>query len=218
MKQNMKKCIVCNKNLARKLNGIGNEVKKCRKCWLESQHGRKIGIFCKKCNKELSYKLSKTFLCRECWKKSNPIPMNKGKTQKAWNKGLSKYKNLKEAQQEWQKRRKEKYYSLTTIDKLPDLLRTRIRNGLKYCGKSESTKELLGCSYAFFKKYIESLFSSGMSWNNYGNSRNNWNIDHIIPISKFNLTLKEERIRAFNYKNCQPIWAIDNFRKKDKIY
>jgi hypothetical protein len=38
--------------------------------------------------------------------------------------------------------------------------------------------ELLGCSIDEFKKYIESLFEDGMTWQNYPA----WHIDHIIPV------------------------------------
>jgi hypothetical protein len=43
------------------------------------------------------------------------------------------------------------------------------------------SKELLGYDRRTLRKHIESLFHSGMSWNNYGV----WHIDHIIPISHF---------------------------------
>ena len=91
-------CIDCKK----KLTNRNKKTQRCQDSDIKRRHtmahGRIIGIFCKKCNKELSYKLSKTLLCRKCWKKSNPSPPNKGQTgtQKAWNKGLSKFNNKEE--------------------------------------------------------------------------------------------------------------------------
>ena len=55
-----------------------------------------------------------------------------------------------------------------------------------------------------------------MSWNNYGNGHNKWNIDHILPVSKFNLNKISEQKKAFNFKNCQPMWAIDNIKKGNR--
>jgi hypothetical protein len=74
-------------------------------------------------------------------------------------------------------------------------------------------QELLGCDWIKFKKHIESKFVKNMSWNNYGD----WHIDHIIPISKFNLLVKSEQFKACNYKNLQPLWRMDNILKSDKI-
>ena len=182
---------------------------------------RYIGIYCKKCGKELSAKINKSGLCHLCIYKDDNFRRkisNSLKGNIAWNKGISKYKSYKQAREEWQRRRMKRYYGLSVKDRLPDLLRTRIRNGLlKHKKKSQPTNELLGCSYDYFKKYIENLFIRGMSWDNFGNKTESWNIDHIIPISKFDLTIKEERLKAFNYKNCQPMWASDNYRKKDKL-
>jgi hypothetical protein len=52
-----------------------------------------------------------------------------------------------------------------------------------------------------------------MSWENYG--LGGWEIDHIIPCVKFNMTKLEEQKACFNYKNLQPLWASEN-RQKNK--
>ena len=62
--------------------------------------------------------------------------------------------------------------------------------------------------------YIEKQFLDGMTWNNYG--LKTWHIDHIKPISKYNLTDPEDIKNAFNYKNLQPLWASDNLSKSNK--
>ena len=53
-----------------------------------------------------------------------------------------------------------------------------------------------------------------MSWKNHG--LNGWHIDHIKPVSKYNLLDPEEQKKCFHYTNLQPLWAIENIRKSNK--
>lgn len=77
--------------------------------------------------------------------------------------------------------------------------------------KSDSSIRLTGCSVGDLKSHIESLFSSGMSWDNHG--LHGWHIDHIKPCSFFDLTIPEEQAKCFHYSNLQPLWARDNLIK-----
>lgn len=79
--------------------------------------------------------------------------------------------------------------------------------------KNKTTLEFLGCSIIEFKKYIESKFDNRMSWENHGYYT--WHIDHIIPISKFDLTNLEECAKCFHYSNMQPLWWTDNLKKSN---
>ena len=78
-----------------------------------------------------------------------------------------------------------------------------------------SALELLGADVDFVKKYLQNKFLKGMTWDNW--SRDGWHIDHIIPLSSFDLTKIEEQKKAFHYTNLQPLWAVDNLKKGDKI-
>lgn len=69
----------------------------------------------------------------------------------------------------------------------------------------------LGCSILELKIWIESKFEPGMTWENHGM----WHLDHIRPLSKFNLMDREEFLKACNYTNLQPLWAKDNIRKSN---
>jgi hypothetical protein len=80
--------------------------------------------------------------------------------------------------------------------------------------KSEQTMDLLGCEFSFFMDHLRGLFKEGMTFENYGE----WHIDHIAPCDSFDLTIKEQREACFNYKNLQPLWAIENRIKSNKRY
>ena len=93
-------------------------------------------------------------------------------------------------------------------------LRARIRHALNRKGatKSIGTIELLGCTPAFFRSYIEKQFVDGMTWEN----RDKWHIDHRVPCAAFNLLDPLEQKYCFWYKNQQPMWATDNLSKHAK--
>ncbi len=94
-------------------------------------------------------------------------------------------------------------------------LRNRLNIALKNNQKAGSAVKDLGCSIPEFKIYLEKLFQRGMSWNNYGFY--GWHIDHKIPLSKFNLTEKEQLLKACHFTNLQPLWAKDNWEKNNKL-
>ncbi|HLD91107.1 MAG TPA: hypothetical protein VI911_08860 [Patescibacteria group bacterium] len=93
------------------------------------------------------------------------------------------------------------------------LIRTKINKVLKGTRKYKKTMELVGCTIEELKIYLEKQFKEGMTWENRGIV---WHIDHIKPISKFDLTNEEEQKKCFHYTNLQPLFAIDNLRKSNK--
>lgn len=42
-------------------------------------------------------------------------------------------------------------------------------------------------------------------------------IDHIVPVSSFDLTDLGQQKKCFGFQNLQPLWAIDNLSKGTKI-
>ncbi len=90
-----------------------------------------------------------------------------------------------------------------------DLLRSRLNKAIKRNYKRGSAVSDLGCSIEEFKAHLESKFQPGMNWEN----RGIWHIDHIVPLSSFNLQNREELLKACHYTNLQPLWAKDNWSK-----
>ena len=98
--------------------------------------------------------------------------------------------------------------------RLRDNLRCRLYQAVRagVGEKSGGTLKLTGCSLDHLKSHLESLFTEGMTWENYGE----WHVDHIRPCSSFDLTIDKEQEICFNYSNLQPLWAKDNLSKSDK--
>lgn len=96
--------------------------------------------------------------------------------------------------------------------KLAHTLRVRIRKLTKGIGvKRGSAVKDLGCSLIELMRYFESKFLPNMSWANHGE----WHIDHIRPLSSFDLTDKIQFLTACHYTNLQPLWKHDNLQKSD---
>ena len=98
--------------------------------------------------------------------------------------------------------------------KLRCTLRTGMHRALKNDAKAGSAVRDLGCSVQELKLHLESLFTEGMDWNNW--TIDGWHIDHIKPLSKFDLTKRKELLKACHYSNLRPLWAIDNLKKGSK--
>jgi hypothetical protein len=112
------------------------------------------------------------------------------------------------------KSNKKRWYKLNK-EKNPHVLAWRciLINSLKRFGKQkeDETIKLLGYSAIQLKEYIESLFTEGMSWDNYGG----WHIDHIKPVSSYDSDTPVDVVNSL--ENLQPLWAFDNLSKGNKI-
>ena len=76
-------------------------------------------------------------------------------------------------------------------------------------GSARMSKPLewyLGCSFIQARRHIESQFKPGMSWRN-------THVDHIKPISLFDLRKPSQQRACFGFKNLQPLWPRDNSKK-----
>lgn len=182
------------------------DIKKCNKCLTT----KSVDCFHKDKNGVLGVRAS----CKDC-RSSNE---NEKAIKRDW---YIRNKEKRQAQiklhaQTYKERRRELHRERQENDinyRIKKSLRSRLYSALKNNYKECSAVSDLGCSIEFFKSYIESKFTDGMTWDNYGE----WHIDHIVPISLFDLGKRDEQLKACNYKNLQPLWAEDNMRKSNKV-
>lgn len=92
-------------------------------------------------------------------------------------------------------------------------LGNRLRDALRGRVKAGSILNLLGCTVEELKIYLENKFSIGMTWGNWGE----WHIDHIVPMSAFDLSDPASQAQAMHHTNLQPLWATDNRIKRNKL-
>lgn len=106
-------------------------------------------------------------------------------------------------------------YNTNLNFKLGCLIRGRVNAAIKNGQKAGSAVRDLGCTIPELIKYFESKFSEGMTWENHG--YNGWHIDHVVPLSRFDLTDREQFLKACHYTNLQPMWAMDNWIKQGNL-
>lgn len=96
-------------------------------------------------------------------------------------------------------------------------LRNHVRKSLnrQSAFKESHLNEILGISVPEFRKVFFSKFQRGMTVEDFMSGK--IHIDHIIPVSSFDLTNPTEQKRAFHYTNLQPLWASENIMKGSKL-
>jgi hypothetical protein len=101
------------------------------------------------------------------------------------------------------------------LKKLINNQRSRMSHALARTStkKQAGTTCYIGCTYEQLYIWIGLHLTDGMTWDNYGE----WEVDHILPISSFNLEIESERYKAFNWKNCRPLWKKENNQKRGKV-
>lgn len=114
---------------------------------------------------------------------------------------------------EWQRnrRRSDPQYNIG------NRLRSRVWHAVTSGGgkKAAKTMELVGCTIAELRTHLESLFTEGMTWEKF--MAGEIHIDHKHPCARFDLTDPEQQRACFHHSNLQPLWAIDNLSKGDRV-
>ena len=98
------------------------------------------------------------------------------------------------------------------LTKLKRNIRSRIYIALKKV-KKQNTIHYLGINSLEFFNWILS-YSSEYTIETYGSE---WHIDHVIPLSRFDLNCNDEQLIAFNWRNTMPLSVKENLSKNNKI-
>lgn len=143
---------------------------------------------------------------KEYWKKYRDKNIDK---QKEYSKNYyeKNKKSLNQYVKEWRQTKSKN----DQIFRLINSCRSAVNRYLK--NKKYKTFDLIGCTPLELIEYIEKKFVVGMTWDNHG--KYGWHIDHIVPLSS--AKTNDELYKLCHYTNLQPLWAIDNIRKKNKI-
>ena len=208
-----RRCLDCGDRLKNRSKGT----KRCHACKVAfikfTAHGRTAGN-CVICGAKLSAKRNATSACAKCFR---PLSEKHGFApgHSPWNSGKSLFSSPEHYRIHKNERRKKLRATMPPQEFISDRIRTLIRNSLKRVGERKNTKTaiLLGCSTAEFKAHLERQFIDGMGWHNYGNGKGKWNIDHIRQLCEFDLREHKQRLIAFHFSNCRPLWSVENFAR-----
>lgn len=172
-------------------NGVRNTCKLCTKNYMVQYKNEN---FDKLNSNAIEYREKHSGKTKEYLKKYNSNPKVKEK-KKLW------YEENKHWLEKIEKRQKYRYeYNKNSFTLKWRML---LKNSLKRLGKEKDghTIDLLGYSAIQLKEHLESIFTDGMSWDNYGE----WHIDHIKPVSKFDKDTEPSIVNSLT--NLQPLWA-----------
>jgi hypothetical protein len=149
--------------------------------------------------KESKGKFGVSRICKECRKDINKI---------------NYYKNHEKTKAIYREASKKKRLA-DKINNSPNLIIQRLRHrtwlALRGVGKIDSTLRLLGCTKEEFILYFKSKMTPDMTWEDVLSGK--IHIDHIRPVSSFDLSDRKQQKICFHYTNLQPLWARDNLTK-----
>lgn len=183
-----------------------NECDDCRKSFLKSyQKGRKDGSIKKK-EPEVVVDGKKT--CQYCFT-SKPLEdlMKNARYESGRTNECKKCNNL----------RLRVYRLIRCLKdpafKLGILVRCHISYGLKH-RKVDKTIEYVGCNGQTLKEWLEFNMEGGMTWENHGTL---WQMDHVIPVTKFDMSDAEQVKICFSWCNMRPMESKANNTKNNNV-
>jgi len=176
------------------VNGFRSE---CRKC--QSEYGKKY----RERNPEKKKKRD------EEYRKNNVRKIKE--TRKKYQRKRENKNKMNECQKLYYQRHKK-----DPILKLNQSVSAGMRYSLRNSKNGNHWELLVGYTIIDLIKHLESQFQENMSWKNYGK----WHIDHIIPISLFNIiSIKCKGFKkCWSLENLRPLWAFENVSKSNKLF
>lgn len=195
-----KKCIYCNNKFIAKRNDAKYCSSNCAKYYWNSNNKNKLKEYNKQWKRNYRKEnYEKDLEYQKQWRNNN-----KQKQKEYFKLRNSKQETIIKRNNRRKERRKQE-----PMFAIMENVRRRINEYIN--NKRLSTIEIIGCTPLELKQHLENQFVKGMSWEN----RNEWHIDHIIPLSS--ASNQEELFKLCHYSNLQPLWAIDNIKKSNKI-
>jgi hypothetical protein len=204
--------------------------KVCGKChnekeliWFSKDKSAKSGYYstCKECKKQYRENQDvkdKTSRNKKLYYQNNLNELNKKHKEYYINTKESRKIKRKESTNIWlsnninyrklyyeNNKKKHKEYTNEYNKRNPHMVawRNLLKNSLKRLEQEKENKTiiLLGYSALDLKNHLESLFTDGMSWDNY----DEWHIDHIKRVCEFDNDTHPSIVNALS--NLQPLWS-----------
>lgn len=194
-------------------------LKRCAECELEkpisdfhSMPGGTYGVrgTCKTCNNARCRAYASRPEVKEARRKRDQTPEGRLKQRKYDKSPSRRAKKL-----EWERRQRAE----NPFFAIKSNMSRAIRHHLTKEGGSKFGKTTLDClpyTIEKLKEHLESQFDDKMSWENYGSY---WHIDHKFPQSRLPYDSIEHPNfkKAWSLENLQPLEAIENIKKGDKL-
>lgn len=123
-----------------------------------------------------------------------------------------------ELQSEWAKNNRrylnDKYNARIKVDfnfKMKYMCKKHLLNNMN---KKSTTMKYFSCDITLFTSWLTYCFTDKMNIENHGSY---WHLDHVIPVTLFNLENEEDLRLCFHYLNYMPLPGKENMSKHNKI-
>lgn len=232
-----KKCVYCNKSKLETdfYKTSGDKCKECAKLQQRARNKKAKELETKtKTDPELK---NKPKTCRRCQKIKTvgDFRINRGECLECERSFGRKYnKDHHEIRQKWQDENREHFdelrarryqrkkpeirakyrerYSEDICFRIHRLLKRRMQRCIQ---KIKSTEDYIGTKFERVAEWLEYNFTDDMTWENHGTV---WDIDHVIPVCKWNLKDEKHIDMCFNWKNLSPMSSpVNRNTKREKI-
>ena len=95
--------------------------------------------------------------------------------------------------------------------RLTENMRRRLADHIRlgHASKAEKTGKLVGCSWNKLKEQLNAKLD--------GRNISTCDVDHVFPLSMFDLTVEEHQFKSMNYSNLQPLTDTENSSKRNRL-
>jgi hypothetical protein len=145
---------------------------------------------------------------KKCWKCQQHKSLNEFHKNKSKKDGIAS--NCKQCNTVFMR----EYFRNNTNARIAHNIRNRLNMALKGKKKHQSTKKLIGIDYDLYIQWMQFQLPEGYSMDDIGKKLH---IDHVRPLSSYDLSDPEQLEEACSWRNLAPIPANENLSKNDRI-